>query len=72
MPEAVCCCQTCFDIKVILCANVPSIIVRNAITQRSYRLLLPEAICCCLQTCNCGFAMRCTSVPSLICLRTKL
>ena len=32
-PEAVCCClQTCFDIKVILCASVPSLIVRNANT----------------------------------------
>ena len=64
MPEAVCCCQTCFDIKVILCASVPSIIVRNAITQQSYRLLLPEAICCCLQR---------TSVATKShCLRTKL
>ena len=60
MPEAVCCClQTCkcgFDIRVILCASVPSL----TLTQRSYRhkqVLLPEAICCCLQTCNCGFAM---------------
>ena len=37
MPEAVCCClQTCkcgFDIRVVLCASVPSLIVRNA----SYR-----------------------------------
>ena len=34
MPEAVCCClQTCkyvFDIRVILCTSVPSLIVRNA------------------------------------------
>ena len=34
MPEAVCCClQTCkcrFDIRVVLCTSVPSLIVRNA------------------------------------------
>ena len=34
MPEAVCCClQSCkcgFDIRVVLCASVPSLIVRNA------------------------------------------
>ena len=34
MPEAICCClQTCkcgFDIRVVLCTSVPSLIVRNA------------------------------------------
>ena len=34
MPEAICCClQTCkcgFDIRVVLCTSVPSVIVRNA------------------------------------------
>ena len=36
MPEAICCClQTCkcgFDIRVVLCTSVPSLIVRNANT----------------------------------------
>ena len=34
LPEAICCClQTCksgFDIRVVLCTSVPSLIVRNA------------------------------------------
>ena len=38
MPEAVCCClQTCkcgFDIIVVLCTSVPSLIVRNANTTK--------------------------------------
>ena len=38
MPEAVCCClQTCkcgFDIRVVLCTSVPSLIVRNANTSK--------------------------------------
>ena len=73
MPEAVCCClQTCkcgFDIRVVLCTSVPSLIVRNANpTNLSlvYKFLMPEAICCRLQT---SFDIRvvlCTSVPSLI------
>ena len=37
-PEAVCCClQTCkcgFDIRVVLCTSVPSLIVRNANTTK--------------------------------------
>ena len=36
LPEAICCClQTCkcgFDIRVVLCTSVPSVIVRNANT----------------------------------------
>ena len=73
MPEAVCCClQTCkcgFDIRVVLCASVPSLIVRNNQVIGINKFLMPEAICCCLQTCKCGFDIRvvlCTSVPSLI------
>ena len=74
MPEAICCClQTCkcgFDIRVVLCTSVPSIIVRNASYRHEhYKFLMPEAICCCLQTCKCGFDIRvvlCTSVPSII------
>ena len=58
-----------FDIRVVLCTSVPSLIVRNANNQVIGRnvVLLPEAICCCLQTCKCGFDIRvvlCTSVPS--------
>ena len=38
VPEAVCCClQTCncgFDISVVLCTSVPSLIVRNANTRK--------------------------------------
>ena len=38
LPEAVCCClQTCncgFDIRVVLCTSVPSLIVRNAKTSK--------------------------------------
>ena len=38
LPEAVCCClQTCncgFDIRVVLCTSVPSLIVRNANTSK--------------------------------------
>ena len=38
MPEAVCCClQTCkcgFDIRVVLCASAPSLLVRNANTTK--------------------------------------
>ena len=52
------------DIRVVLCASVPSLIVRNANTTK-LKLLLPEAFCCCLQTCKCGFDVRvvlCTSV----------
>ena len=58
LPEAVCCClQTCkygFDIRVVLCTSVPSLIVRNTNIgiNISLQVLLPEAICCCLQTCN--------------------
>ena len=36
LPEAICCClQTCkcgFDIRVVLCTSVPSLIVRNTNT----------------------------------------
>ena len=49
-------CKCGFDIRVVLCTSVPSLIL----TQPSYRhkqLLLPEAICCCFQSCNCGFAV---------------
>ena len=38
MPEDICCClQTCkcgFDIRVVLCTSVPSVIVRNANTTK--------------------------------------
>ena len=38
LPEAICCClQTCkcgFDIRVVLCTSVPSLIVRNANTTK--------------------------------------
>ena len=38
LPGAVCCClQTCkcgFDIRVVLCTSVPSLIVRNANTRK--------------------------------------
>ena len=33
------------------------------LTQASYKLKMPEAVCCCLQTCKCGFDI---SVASLI------
>ena len=37
-PEAVCCClqtcKCCFDIRVVLCTSVPSLIVRNANTSK--------------------------------------
>ena len=75
MPEAICCClQTCkcgFDIRVVLCASVPSLTVRNA---KEAQVLLPEAVCCCLQTCKCGFDIRvilCNSVASLIVRNTN-
>ena len=38
LPEAICCClQSCkcgFDIRLILCTSVPSLIVRNANTTK--------------------------------------
>ena len=82
MPEAVCCClQTCkcgFDIRVVLCTSVPSLIARNANPQVmaiNISLLMPEVICCCLQTCKRGFDIRvvlCASVPSLMVRNAKL
>ena len=33
-PEAVRCLQTYFDIRVVLCTSVPSLIVRNANTTK--------------------------------------
>ena len=63
-------CGVCigFDIRVVLCTSVPSLIVRNTNPTLVYKFLMPEAICCCIQTCKCGFDIRvvlCTCVPSL-------
>ena len=47
-----------FDIRVVLCTSVPSVIVRNANLEAYTLVLLPEAVCCCLQSCKCGFDIR--------------
>ena len=67
MPEAICCClQTCkcgFDIRVVLCTSVPSVIVRNASYNLVYKFLMPEAICCCLQLVNVVLTLEWYCVP---------
>ena len=50
-------------IRAMWCTSAPSV----TLTQASYKLKMPEAVCFCLQTCKCGFDIRvvlCTSVPS--------